>query len=160
MAAHEVAMQDLLDAVSANIESFQDNVPQLFGLLDLRPDLLEARSMTDSTPLMLASAAGHVDAVQNLKDRGADMHAEGPNGGRAIDIACLYGRRDVVIFFKESGISLYSKNSSRKTPLMYAVSGLKCEVSISELPETFPCIHRGIELNDVHALPSCSKRRI
>jgi ankyrin repeat protein len=62
-------------------------------LLSLGLDL-EARTKNGHTPLHIAAALGHVEALEALLDAGADIDARAPSGETARDIAQAEGKRD------------------------------------------------------------------
>lgn len=65
-------------------------------MLDLAPELIDAQDDDGSTPLMLASAGGHVDAINGLLKRGASREIRDAKGRSAIQIAQDAGHQQAV----------------------------------------------------------------
>lgn len=56
-------------------------------MLDLAPEVIDAQDEDGSTPLMLAAAGGHVDAIKLLVKRGANLAIRDAKGRSAAQIA-------------------------------------------------------------------------
>lgn len=65
-------------------------------MLDLAPELIDAQDDDGSTPLMLAAAGGHVDAINGLLKRGASREIRDAKGRSAIQIAQNAGHQQAV----------------------------------------------------------------
>jgi ankyrin repeat protein len=77
---------------------------------------------------MKASQAGHLDVVQALLAKGAEVNAKANNGGTALMLASLAGHPDVVQALLAQGADVNAKTSGGVTALMaakdFAVIGL------------------------------------
>ena len=81
----------LSHAVAGGDQSFE-----LVEFLIKRGATVNTQSNNGTTPLMQAAAAGHVDAVKLLLERGADRNLRDAKGNRAIDRAKKRDRAAVV----------------------------------------------------------------
>ncbi|CAE7340553.1 mask, partial [Symbiodinium microadriaticum] len=118
------AGRDDPDAVSALLHW------PVFGLsssADCVALLLEAGAMVDlgnpsgSTPLLLAAAKGHLEAVQVLLAAGADTERTPPSGATALFAACHRGSADVVRVLLEARADTEACTAGDTTPLMQAL---------------------------------------
>ncbi|XP_076315719.1 ankyrin repeat and KH domain-containing protein 1-like [Tachypleus tridentatus] len=83
---------------------------------------VEDRGLKDTTPLMEAASAGHVDIVKLLIDHSADVNAQTNQGNTPLMYACAGGHEEVVKVLLESGASVEDHNENGHTPLMEAAS--------------------------------------
>ena len=77
----------------------------------------DSRDWNGSTPLILASAAGHLDIVKMLVESKADVNARADWGDTPFDRAAAYGHRDVMLFLYESGADKDAKGQFGRTAL-------------------------------------------
>ncbi|XP_022247672.1 ankyrin repeat domain-containing protein 17-like isoform X2 [Limulus polyphemus] len=83
---------------------------------------VEDRGLKDTTPLMEAASAGHVDIVKLLLDHSADVNAQTNQGNTPLMYACAGGHEEVVRVLLESGANVEDHNENGHTPLMEAAS--------------------------------------
>jgi ankyrin repeat protein len=64
------------------------------------------KDLKGRAPLLLAAGSEKIttDLLQQLVDRGADVHARGPDGRNALDHALRVGREPIVEFFTRAGL--------------------------------------------------------
>jgi hypothetical protein len=92
-------------------------------LLGQDPGLLNAKEEEvhpSRTPLMGASARGHVGVVRWLLDQGAALNEQGANGCTALALACSEGRTPVVKLLLEEGADPTIVMIAGSTPLIAA----------------------------------------
>lgn len=58
-----------------------------------RREFINARSMVNEAPLLLAAQNGHRDAVRALLRAGADVNLTNTSGETALYLACYHGAR-------------------------------------------------------------------
>jgi uncharacterized protein len=98
----------------------EGDVGEVERLVGQDPGLLEARSEYDGTPLMKASARGHVGVVRCLLDKGAAINAS-DDSHTALWCACCEGHTPVVQLLLERGADATIGQGELPTPLMIAV---------------------------------------
>jgi hypothetical protein len=77
--------------------------------------------VNQKSPLMLASANGHVDVVRYLLDHGAEVNKKESDGETALSLALeLSPNLDVVEVLMQSGADIDARDSLGRTPLMRA----------------------------------------
>jgi ankyrin repeat protein len=103
-----------LAAIWGDLAELQRLVGQDPGLLDAT---LGGRMRT---PLMLASAEGHVAVVRWLLDKGAAINAVSQNGHTALFLACNVGNFPVVRLLVEGGADPTIASDQGSTPLIHA----------------------------------------
>jgi ankyrin repeat protein len=69
---------------------------------------------------MAASATGHLDVVQALLDKGADVNAKGNLGTTALMGASLTGRLDVMQALLDKGADVNARTNNGMTALTVA----------------------------------------
>jgi ankyrin repeat protein len=72
-------------------------------LLAANPEGANAPSGTLRSPLQAAAAAGSVESVRSLLERGAEIDGQGGTYGTALQAAVAHGAIEVVVFIIESG---------------------------------------------------------
>lgn len=73
-----------------------------------------------ATALIVASIFGHVDVVQTLLEKGADIDAHRKDGGTALILASIYGNYDVVKALLAKGADVNAKANNGATALIMA----------------------------------------
>jgi ankyrin repeat protein len=84
------------------------------------PGLLEASNGVGCTPLLLASACGHVGVVRWLLDKGAAIDQPTAHGQTALWYSCLGGRTPTVRLLLERGADPAIASHGGWTPLINA----------------------------------------
>ncbi len=102
----------LKSALSGNLVEFE-KASSRFANLDIRNE-------DNSTPLMLASAAGKTPIVKFLTTKKADVEAVDNKRNTALCLAAENGREDVVKILLDAGAAINVKNSEGKSPLALA----------------------------------------
>jgi uncharacterized protein len=98
-------------------------------LVEQDPGLLNARDGRGGTPLMCASAKGHVEVVRWLLDKGAAINERDDEGGpTALELACYHGSPAVVRLLVVRGADPTNGNIISATALMFASSRGHLEV--------------------------------
>ncbi|KAK3093431.1 hypothetical protein FSP39_015649 [Pinctada imbricata] len=70
-----------------------------------------------------AAMAGDVQALQKLKESGADFSLPNQDGRTALHVACREGHYPVVQYLLHNGVSVHAKDHQGLTPLMDAING-------------------------------------
>ncbi len=70
-----------------------------------------------STPLIIASQFGHLDLVNLLLERGADVNAKNGSGNTALHLAILYNSSDVVMALINAGADIDAVNNKNVSAL-------------------------------------------
>ncbi|WP_264683262.1 ankyrin repeat domain-containing protein [Wolbachia endosymbiont (group B) of Euphydryas aurinia] len=109
-------------------------------LINNGADINVKGTITDTTPLHLATDAGKLDVVKLLVDKGADIRAKDRDGHMPIHIAVKNAHRiglDMVKFFLNKGIDVNTKDGDNYTLLRLAsiVEGVKHENLVKFLIE-------------------------
>ena len=96
-----------------------DRVEMVQDLLGTSPSvkLIEARSGTGETALLVAARRRSLEVVQELISRKANIKAKDKEGNTALHLACKAGSRDVVQFLLENGAERNAENDGKKKPL-------------------------------------------
>ena len=82
---------------------------------------LEARGFLERTPFLFAAQKGHLDILELLKEKGADIYATDKDGDNALHFACTMGRADIVIWLLDNcDMNLETKGSWERTPFLHA----------------------------------------
>ena len=87
--------------------AYFNNVNCLKTLINKDESLLElqTKSGTDSTPLLLASASGAIEALKLLVELGADLGSCESNGNSVLNIAVLHEHTHILRYFIAQGFS-------------------------------------------------------
>lgn len=85
------------------------------------PDV--AREEDGSTPLMIAAWSGHVEAVQLLREAGADLQKANRSGARPVHTAAQKGHASVLRYLCQAKADVGSCTQSGTTPLYFAAWG-------------------------------------
>mmetsp|Transcript_21787 Transcript_21787/g.32574 ORF Transcript_21787/g.32574 Transcript_21787/m.32574 type:complete len:891 (-) Transcript_21787:80-2752(-) len=76
------------------------------------------------TPLIAAASEGHVEVLEALVAKGADVNAADKDGTNALMAACARGHTDLVrAMLKVPGVELNQQNTDGHTALMFAYNG-------------------------------------
>lgn len=97
-----------------DVETVRNFLDQFGASIIDRRDNINARAIT------WAAFSGHLDVVELLVARGADINAGGTNEKPALTWAIDSGRGDVAQFLLKKGASLDIKDDSGLTPVDYA----------------------------------------
>ncbi|XP_043657224.1 ankyrin repeat and KH domain-containing protein mask isoform X5 [Drosophila teissieri] len=98
-------------------------------LLAMSAAQVEDKGQKDSTPLMEAASAGHLDIVKLLLNHNADVNAHCATGNTPLMFACAGGQVDVVKVLLKHGANVEEQNENGHTPLMEAASAGHVEVA-------------------------------
>ncbi|XP_030375768.1 ankyrin repeat and KH domain-containing protein mask isoform X4 [Scaptodrosophila lebanonensis] len=98
-------------------------------LLAMSAAQVEDKGQKDSTPLMEAASAGHLDIVKLLLNHNADVNAHCATGNTPLMFACAGGHVDVVKVLLKHGANVEEQNENGHTPLMEAASAGHVEVA-------------------------------
>ena len=77
-----------------------EDIDRLKELIEEDPDLVNARSSADRTPLHTAARRGFIEAVELLIDKGADLEAKDYREWTPLDWAIDQDQQDVVQLIK------------------------------------------------------------
>lgn len=98
----------------------QGDLAKIKELLEKNPDLLEARSESEKTPLHYAAQGGHKEIVELLLAKGADVNAKNSAMETPLHYAAALGHKEVVDLLHAKGAALRNRNIDGDTPLHYA----------------------------------------
>ncbi len=96
-----------------------DKNSHLEEYIENRADI-EAKDNYGNTPLISASAYGHVEVVKFLIESGADIEAKNNYGNTSLNRASANGCVEVVKILIESGADIEAKDNDGNTPLIRA----------------------------------------
>ena len=82
----------------------------------------DSKDWNGSTPLMMASAAGHLGIVGMLVDSGANVNARGDWGVTPFDRATAYGHRNIMKFLYENGARKNAKGQFGRTAMEWTAA--------------------------------------
>lgn len=88
----------------------------------LTADELQHRDALNRTPFLLAVAAGDLEMVRALFERGSDLHAKGHCGVTALHLAAQYNHCQLLDWLLASGLPLDARDEFRNSALHAAVS--------------------------------------
>ena len=100
--------------------ALQGDLAKIKELLEKSPELLEARSGNEKTPLHYAAQGGHMEIVELLLTKGAEVSAKNSAMETPLHYAAAMGHMKVVNLLISKGAQLNSENTSGDTPLHYA----------------------------------------
>jgi cytohesin len=106
-----------LAAHAVHKAAMEGNLGILTSLLLTWPELVDARDGTGMTPLFIASAFGHSEAVRLLLDKGADMHVANGEGAMPFHQAAYDGHVEVVELLLERGEEVDVRDWDDRTAL-------------------------------------------
>ena len=113
--AHTALAEEIHDAAQ------QGDLTKIKRLLDNSPELLDARSENEKTPLHFASQGGHEEIVELLIAKGADVNARNNAEETALHYAAAFGHKEVMNLLIAKGAALNSGTINGSTPLHYSV---------------------------------------
>jgi serine/threonine-protein phosphatase 6 regulatory ankyrin repeat subunit B len=96
---------------------------------------IEARDDENNTPLILASAGGHVNIVKALLEKRADVEASNHSRAVALSYASEKGHAEIVQMLLAAGAQVNVKNADGMTPLSLAATNGHVKVAESLLEE-------------------------
>ena len=98
------------------------DLAKLKSLLAKRPELLEARSEKEKTPLHFAAQSGHKEIVEVRLEKGADVNAKNIALKTALHYAAGMGHKEIVDVLISRGAALNSGTMDGSTPLHYSAN--------------------------------------
>lgn len=98
----------------------QGDLAKIKELLEKNPELLEARSENEKTPLHFAAQGGHKEIVELLLAKGADVNAKNSAMETPLHYAAALGHKEVVDLLHAKGAALGNRNINGDTPLHYS----------------------------------------
>lgn len=101
-------------------ESEEKELKQIKSIIRDSPDLINFRSVNDSSRLQNAATAGHVKVAEFLLANGADVNANLTGKGTPLHLAAQYGHKTVVELLLRHGAEVNNRDPGG-TPLHYAV---------------------------------------
>jgi ankyrin repeat protein len=104
---------------------------EVLAAVDLDVGLVNRVNQYGNTLLITASGGGHVDLIQGLLERKADIHARDNSGWDSVIYAARNGHLPALTLLMNSGASMTTtRNGDGKNALMIAASGdrLSCAV--------------------------------
>tara|TARA_R110002049_G_scaffold157266_1_gene322292 strand:- start:390 stop:1082 length:693 start_codon:yes stop_codon:yes gene_type:complete len=81
------------------------------------------------TPLLYAAFQGHLDLVEDLLLRGADVNALAPNEANALMLACRNGHIDVVRRLLETDVDLHQATDRGYTAVSWALENRNTDIA-------------------------------
>ncbi len=100
----------------------QGDLAKVKSLLAKHPELLEARSENEKTPLHFAAQGGHKDVVVFLLVNGADVNAKNVVSETPLHYAAGMGYKEIADLLISRGAELNSGTTDGSTPLHYAAN--------------------------------------
>ena len=114
------------------------DVGEIRRLLAAGPALVNATTPIGRTPLHLAAAAGHTEAVKALLALGANPAARGARGATPLHEAAGKGHLAVVQALLDGGADSQSRDARGCTPLAWAIRALRIPAVKLLQPRTSP----------------------
>ncbi|KAH9967049.1 ankyrin repeat-containing domain protein [Lactifluus volemus] len=87
------------------------------------PDSVNVLGGTLGSPLQAAAAAGSVESVRSLLQRGAEIDGQGGTYGTALQAAVAHGSLEVVLFLVESGADVNVRGGHYGSAMKAAEAG-------------------------------------
>lgn len=114
------------DAAAKFFEAFdRGDTETMSKMADHYPELItqpNAKYLTNQTPLLVASASGHIGLTKFLVEKGADVNAKSGNNNETPLQACFRDKSnpEVVKFLVEKGADIQVKDGAERTLLIEA----------------------------------------
>ena len=109
-------------AVTIHQAAMDGDLTTVRKLLEQNPALLEARDEDEGvTPLAYAAGFGHMEVLEFLVARGADVNARDPRGLSALHLTAYTGQLQALRFLIAKGADVRAKGPSGMGPLHLAV---------------------------------------
>jgi ankyrin repeat protein/L-ascorbate metabolism protein UlaG (beta-lactamase superfamily) len=89
-------------------------------ILDNDPAQLSARNERNETPIHVAAAGGHTDAVRLLLERGLPVDIGDNENSTALDVAAIFDHPDLARFLTDAGADPRHRDDNGMTPLHFA----------------------------------------
>jgi glyoxylase-like metal-dependent hydrolase (beta-lactamase superfamily II) len=100
--------------------ALKGNLDKINELLTENPSLLKAGNELEYTPLHYACQGGHLETVEFLICKGADVNAANINGETPLHYAAYMGHTDVVKALMNNEAKINERNIQLNSPLHYA----------------------------------------
>lgn len=104
----------------------EGNLNKVKSILEKRPDLVNFKQDSYATywvryrgwtALHIAALNGHIDVVEFLVAKGADVNAKNKSNATPLHFAALVGQKGVVEILLANGADIHAKDNNGKTPL-------------------------------------------
>jgi ankyrin repeat protein len=99
----------------------EGNLAKVKELVEKNPELVKAKDKESETPLHKAAAQGHMDVVNYLISKGADIDARNNANQNPLLHAAYYGKTEVVKFLLDKGADFKTPDIYGRTILHYPV---------------------------------------
>ncbi len=113
-----------VEAVTIHDAAMNGDLAKVRALLERNPALLEARDDGENvTPLAYAAGFGHMEVLEYLVARGADVNARDPRGLTALHLTVYTGQLQALRYLLDKGADVKAKGPSGMVALHWANRG-------------------------------------